>query len=74
MLYIYQVQNHENFMDLAKFVRLWKMGFPLPPILPAIGTPTYMLPKLCDKLLKPIASNKLTIKYLFLFGTEVEDD
>lgn len=72
MLYIYQVQNHENFMDFMD--KIWKMGFPLPPILPAIGTPTYMLPKLCDKLLKPIASNKLTIKYLFLFGTEVEDD
>ena len=39
----------------------------------AIGTPTYNLAKFCDKLLKPITSNKYTIKDSFSFAKEVEE-
>ena len=44
-----------------------------PPILSAIGTPTYNLAKFCDQLLKPLTSNDYTIKDSFSFAKDVLD-
>ena len=42
------------------------------PVLSAIGTRTYKLAKLCEKLLKPIITNEYTIKDSFFFDKEVD--
>ena len=46
---------------------------PLSPTLSAICTPIYKLANIRDKMLKPITTNKYTIKDSFSFAKEVEE-
>ena len=66
---IHQIQNQ----GLDKTRKALEDRIPtLGPILSAIGTLAYKLPKSCDKLLKPVTTNEHTIKDLFSIPKEVE--
>ena len=51
--------------------KLYKQNIPLHPIVSAIGSYTYNLPKFLTDILKPIASNKYTVKDSFSFTNEL---
>ena len=59
---------------LGKIHKALEDGIPtFRPILSAIGTPTFKLAKLSDKLLKPIATNEYAMKDSFSFAKEVKE-
>ena len=62
--YIYQVQIHKALEDGIPTFRS---------ILSALGKPTCILVTFCDKLLKPITTNKYTAKNSFSCGKEEFD-